>query len=72
MQKNLTANEVAANKGRCSPTRVRVAILAGALLAYDRGPGHEGRRARFLIKEADADAWVAAGCPITKEKAGIL
>jgi len=64
--KNLSVREVARLKGRCRADAVRLACIVGALPAIDRGPGHVGRRPRFLIREADADAWVVAGCPTTK------
>ena len=64
MPKNLSLNEVAKNLGRCRPERVRIAILAGVLPALDRGPGHVGRRPRFLIAESDALAWVCGGCRV--------
>ncbi len=63
---NLTVNECAHNVARCRPDKVRAAILGGALPAIDRGPGHVGRRPRFLIREGDALAWLAAGCPVGK------
>ncbi len=63
---NLTVNELAHNLARCRPDKARAAILGGALPAIDRGPGHVGRRPRFLIRESDALAWIAAGCPVCK------
>ena len=63
---NLTVNELAHDMARCRPDKVRAAILGGALPAVDRGPGHVGRRPRFLIRQADAMAWVCAGCPVAK------
>lgn len=58
---NLSIREVARIKARCRPDNVRMACIVGILPAIDRGPGHVGRKPRFLIREDDADAWVAAG-----------
>jgi hypothetical protein len=66
---NITVNELAHERARCRPDKVRLAILGGALPAVDRGPGHAGRRPRFLIRESDAMAWIASGCPVSKSGA---
>lgn len=41
---------------------VNAAIESGALRARDRSRNPEARRAYRIIR-ADAEAWVAAGCP---------
>jgi hypothetical protein len=62
--RHLSVNEVA-QLCRCRPDTIRIAVVCGALHAFDRGPGQRGRSPRYLIPESDAIAWLSAGRPFT-------